>query len=61
MNIQVKGLERWQTEQLLVVYERIFGSLDHKARRRIVQAARSRGWDQPLRRPARDESLPLAA
>jgi hypothetical protein len=61
MSVQVTGIERWQTEQLLAAYERVFGALDRKTRRRIVETARARGWDQPLRRSAYEESLPVAA
>jgi hypothetical protein len=40
------SFELWSTEQLLLVYERHFGKLDPKARRRIVEGARLNGWDR---------------
>jgi hypothetical protein len=36
----------WSTEQVLLVYERHFGKLDPKARRRILEDARLNGWDR---------------
>ena len=32
MSVQRTGLERWETEQVLLVYERVFGALDRRAR-----------------------------
>jgi hypothetical protein len=46
MNIQLSGLEWWRTEHLLVVYERLFGRLEPKSKQRIIDAARTRGWDR---------------
>jgi hypothetical protein len=40
------SFDLWSTEQLLLVYERHFGKLDPKARRRIVEDARLNGWDR---------------
>ena len=61
MTVPVKGLEDWPTENLLVVYERLFGALEQKARRRIVETARARGWDR-LKNQGRDRrSLSVAA
>jgi hypothetical protein len=40
------SFDLWSTEQVLLVYERYFGKLDPKARRRIVEDARLNGWDR---------------
>jgi hypothetical protein len=40
------SFDSWSTEQVLLVYERYFGTLDPKARRRIVEDARLNGWDR---------------
>jgi hypothetical protein len=56
-----KGLDALSTESLLVVYERLFGALEQKARRRIVATARARGWDREQRPRSRERELPIAA
>ena len=40
------SFDLWSTEQVLLVYERYFGKLDPKARRRLVEGARLNGWDR---------------
>jgi hypothetical protein len=40
------SFDLWSTEQVLLVYERYFGKLDPKTRRRIVEDARLNGWDR---------------
>jgi hypothetical protein len=40
------SFDLWSTEQVLLVYERYFGKLEPKARRRIVEDARLNGWDR---------------
>jgi hypothetical protein len=40
------SFDLWSTEQVLLVYERHFGKLDPKARRRIIEDARLNGWDR---------------
>jgi hypothetical protein len=40
------SFDMWSTEQVLLVYERYFGTLDPKARRRIIADARLNGWDR---------------
>jgi len=40
------SFDLWSTEQVLLVYERYFGKLDAKTRRRIVEHARLNGWDR---------------
>jgi hypothetical protein len=40
------SFDLWSTEQVLLVYERYFGKLDPKARRRIAEDARLNGWDR---------------
>ena len=40
------SFDLWSTEQVLLVYERHFGRLDPKARRRILEDARLNGWDR---------------
>ena len=39
----------WSTEQLLLVYQRYYGKLDARARRRIIETARLNGWDRTWR------------
>jgi hypothetical protein len=41
-----QSFDLWTTEQLLAVYEKAFGQLEPRARRRIVEAARTNGWDR---------------
>ena len=38
------SFDLWSTEQVLLVYERYFGKLDPKTRRRILEDARLNGW-----------------
>jgi hypothetical protein len=40
------SFELWSTEQLLLVYQRYYGKLDARARRRIIETARLNGWDR---------------
>ena len=40
------SFDLWSTEQVLMVYERYFGKLEPKARRRIIEDARLHGWDR---------------
>jgi hypothetical protein len=40
------SFDLWSTEQVLLVYERYFGKLDPKTRRRITEHARLNGWDR---------------
>ena len=40
------SFDLWSTEQVLLVYERYFGKLDAKTRRRITEHARLNGWDR---------------
>jgi hypothetical protein len=40
------SFDLWSTEQVLLVYERYFGKLDAKTRRRIAEHARLNGWDR---------------
>jgi hypothetical protein len=41
-----QSFDLWTTEQLLAVYEKAFGQLEPRARRRIVETARTNGWDR---------------
>ena len=41
-----QSFDLWTTEQLLAVYEKAFGQLEPHARRRIVETARTNGWDR---------------
>ena len=43
---QSQSFDLWTTEQLLAVYEKAFGQLEPRARRRIVETAREHGWDR---------------
>ncbi|HEV8617457.1 MAG TPA: hypothetical protein VGU22_18340 [Methylomirabilota bacterium] len=43
---QHQPFDLWTTEQLLAVYEKAFGQLEPRARRRIVEMARTNGWDR---------------
>ena len=40
------GFDALSTEQLLALHERHFGLLDRQSKRRIVQTARTHGWDR---------------
>lgn len=46
MKVQLRGLEWWSTEHLLIVYERLFAPLEARSKQRILEAARARGWDR---------------
>jgi len=46
MNVQLSGLAWWRTEHLLIVYERLFGPLELKSKQRIIETARTHGWDR---------------
>lgn len=45
-SVQLSSLEWWRTEHLLVAYERLFGFLEPQTKRRIIQTARTHGWDR---------------
>ena len=40
------GFETLSTEELLALHERHFGTLHVESKRRILAAARARGWDR---------------
>jgi hypothetical protein len=61
MSIQLTGLEEWRTEQVLAVYERVFGALERRTRRRIIETARAQGWDGEALPDSHEEALALAA
>lgn len=51
-SVRLDGLEWWRTEHLLVLYERLFGFLEPQSKRRIIQTARTHGWDRTWDEPA---------
>ena len=61
MSVQSTSVERWPTEQLLTEFERLFGRLEKKTRRRIVERARVHGWERNRQRAAHQKSLALVA
>ncbi|HEV8474025.1 MAG TPA: hypothetical protein VGR82_14700 [Methylomirabilota bacterium] len=40
------SFDLWSTEQLLLVYQRHFGTLEPQTSRRITETARLNGWDR---------------
>jgi len=46
MKVRATDVESWKTEDVLIVYEKLFGRLTHQSRRRIIAAARASGWDR---------------
>jgi len=45
-DVRPGGLDLLSTEQVLTLYERLFGKLDGVARRRIADTAQRNGWDK---------------
>lgn len=41
--------EALRTDELLALHERLFGTLDPKARTRILQTSQARGWNEGWR------------
>src|SRR5881296_75244 len=60
MHIIATSFDLWNTEQLLLVYQRYYGKLDAQARRRIVDTARLNGWDHLARRRRASRRLTAA-
>ena len=56
MRVTTRGLEHLTTEQILVIYERMFGRLDPIGRGRILATASVHGWDRSW-----DSGLAMAA
>jgi hypothetical protein len=53
MKYQAGDVETWRTEDVLLAYERLFGRLARQSKRRIIEAARTSGWDRTWDDPVR--------
>lgn len=56
MESSIQDLEPLTTEQVLAIYERLFGALEPVARERMIATAHANGWDR-----AWEDAWPIAA